>query len=201
MKCRDAVHALLEASPPWSPELRLHLEGCARCRSLAALHVSASGLGAPALPALPAIAREGVLGEVRRRRVRRRTFAVAAASLGVAGLAWMILSSSSPPPELSEDRVEVVDTGQPPRPEGSLTREAAVEDAAQGEEGPAERDALAALVVEVRGYSRRDVVGQDDVYRRFGALASWVRPPDSRALEATPFRTALMPLVYLESNP
>jgi len=200
MKCQDAVHALLEASPPWPPALGHHLEGCEACRSLAALHVSATGLKGPPVGALPAIAREGVLGEVRRRGGRRRAAWVTAASLAVAALAWGSLSSA-PPAERAVARVEGVDTGQAPRPELSLAHAGTAEAAAVEAGARAERDALAALVVEVRGYSRRDVVKQDDLYRPFGALVGWVRPPDSRALEAPPFRTALMPITYQESKP
>ncbi|MFY1829789.1 hypothetical protein ACN47A_27985 [Myxococcus fulvus] len=199
MRCHDVAPILLESSPPGTPEVRAHLEGCEECRTLAAVHASASRLRLPVTPPLPPVTREAVLGEVRRREVRRRVVAGVVASCCVLALTW--LTRPEPPvPHVSEDAyVQVHDTA--PRSELELRRadtEAEVEPEALAQWG---RASLSDLFTEVRGYTRRDAVYRDDLYRPFGAMAAWLRPPDSRALEAPPFRTAIHPISYQESMP
>lgn len=199
MSCHDAAAALVDPRQPRSPELEAHLAGCEDCRALAALHASASALRLPSPPSLPPISRDAVLGEVRRRVLRRRASAGAVASLGVAALVlWLRPAAPGPEAPVEHHYME----GAPmPRAELGLSR-------GEGEDAffppsleadtavavRAGRGSLLNLMGEVRGFSRRDVVVHDETYRPFGTLASWVRPPDSRALETPPFRTVVMPL-------
>ncbi|AKF86356.1 hypothetical protein MFUL124B02_25580 [Myxococcus fulvus 124B02] len=199
MRCHDVAPILLESSPPWPPAVRAHLEGCEDCRTLAAVHASASRLHLPVTPPLTPVTREAVLGEVRRRKVRRRVAAGVVASFCLLGLTWLT-RSESPVPRVSEDAYVQVDAAAP-RSELELRRadtEAEVEPEALAQWG---RASLSDLFTEVRGYTRRDAVYRDDLYRPFGAMAAWLRPPDSRALEAPPFRTAIQPISYQESMP
>jgi hypothetical protein len=199
MRCHDAAAALVDASQPRSPEVEAHLAGCEDCRTLAALHASASALRLPSPPALPPVSREAVLGEVRRRVLRRRAAAGAVASLGVAALVLWLRPAA---PGRGEGPVEVAELeGAPaPRPELGLSREPS-RDVDALAVSPEDAAALAPhagwgslmnLMGEVRGLTRRDLVVHDETYRPFGMLAAWVRPPDSRALETPPFRTAVM---------
>jgi hypothetical protein len=194
MNCHEASTALLESrtSQP-GPELARHLETCADCRALAALHASASALKLPSPPALAPVSREAVLGTVRRRRVRRRAAAGVGASLalGALVLGW---PSGEPPAPLYND------TEPAPLAELGLRRapDAFQEAVAEPEAG---QGSLFELMGEVRGYTRRDLVVHDETYRPFGLLAAWVRPPESRALESPPFRTAVLPLYFQESMP
>ena len=50
---------------------------------------------------------------------------------------------------------------------------------------------LETLVREVDGYTRTRPAVEDRAYAAFGLLATWVRPPESTALDAEPFRSAL----------
>ncbi|NTX07968.1 hypothetical protein [Myxococcus sp. CA040A] len=208
MRCHDVATALLESSPPWPPEARAHLEGCEDCRTLAAVHASASGLRLPQPPPLAPVPREAVLREVRRRKVRRRAVAGVVASFCVGLVTWLsgLEAPSSPgAPALQEARVELPDeSGTAPHPELGLRRAEGADDVdldSVARAVRAERGSLSWLVTEVRGYSRRDVVFRDDTYKPFGTMAAWLRPPDSRALENPPFRTAVLPLNPQESLP
>jgi hypothetical protein len=69
--------------------------------------------------------------------------------------------------------------------EGSLQVEQPTQ-AAQGEVA-----SLGLLFDEVHGYTRTHPSVEDAMYQPFGALAAWVRPPDSTALDAEPFQSAL----------
>jgi hypothetical protein len=187
MNCHEVATTLLEARSP-GPELRRHLDTCADCRALAALHASASALKLPAPPELAPVSREAVLGTVRRRRVRRQAAAGVGVSLALGALllGWPSGSGEAPAPLYN-------DTEPAPLAELGLTREPPAQEAGQG--------SLFELMGEVRGYTRRDLVVHDETYRPFGLLAAWVRPPESRALESPPFRTAVLPLYPQESLP
>lgn len=193
MRCHDAATALMEEGRPH--ELLAHLETCDECRALAALHASASALRLPSPPALPPIPRDAVLGEVRRRVIRRRAAAGAVASLCLAGL---VLWTRPPAPVVEQGTApDFAEDALTPRAELGMT-DGPHEDAFS-EEAPARavlagRGSLMNLMGEVRGYTRRDLVVHDETYRPYGTLAVWLRPPDSRALETPPFRTAVMPL-------
>jgi hypothetical protein len=82
----------------------------------------------------------------------------------------------------------------------TVTPVAPVHAAGQRAEAPvhlfdeAEADSLGLLLEEVDGYTRHNPVVQDETYAPFGALALWVRPPDTIALDDRPFRAALAPL-------
>lgn len=200
MRCHDAAAALMDASQPRSPEVEAHLEGCEDCGMLAALHASASALRLPSPPAPPPISREAVLGEVRRRVLRRRVSAGAVASLAMAALVlW--LRPAAPGRDAPVELAELEGTPAP-RPELGLSREPSrdVDALPVSPEDDvalalhAGRSSLMNLMGEVRGLTRRDLVVHDETYRPFGTLAAWVRPPDSRALETPPFRTAVMTL-------
>ncbi|MFY2558046.1 hypothetical protein ACN469_10480 [Corallococcus terminator] len=206
MRCHDVATILLESAPPWAPEARAHLEGCEDCRALAAGHASASALRLPQPPPLAPVPREAVLCVVRRRKVRRRVVAGAAASCCVVLLTWLS-SSESPSPEspaLQSEYAEVFEPGTAPHPELGLRRAEGMDDVDLGAVARLvreERGSLSWLVTEVRGYSRRDVVARDDTYKPFGTMAAWLRPPDSRALETPPFRTAVLSFDSQESLP
>ncbi|MFP2926598.1 hypothetical protein ACLESO_15610, partial [Pyxidicoccus sp. 3LG] len=122
--------------------------------------------------------------------------------LGLAALAlWLRPAVPTP-----EDSHHYIGEAPVPRAELGLTRE-------PREDAPPElfeedtavavraagRGSLLQLMGEVRGYTRRDLVVHDETYRPFGTLASWLRPPDSRALETPPFRTAVNLLYPQES--
>ncbi|MBZ4416415.1 hypothetical protein [Myxococcus sp. RHSTA-1-4] len=196
MRCHDAAAALVDASQPRSPEVEAHLAGCEDCRTLATLHASASALRLPSPPALAPVSREAVLGEVRRRVVRRRASAGAVAALGLAALVLWLRPVA--PGRVAP--VEDFETEGAPRPElglsagpsGDALPESPEDDTALA--ARAGRGSLLDLMGEVRGLTRRDLVVHDETYRPFGTLAVWVRPPDSRALETPPFRTAVMAL-------
>jgi hypothetical protein len=185
MRCHDAAAALVDARQPRSPELEAHLAGCEDCRTLAALHASASALRLPSPPSLAPVSRDAVLGEVRRRAIRRRGSAGAVASLGLAALVlWLRPATPGAPVERP-----FMEEASAPRAELGLSLE---DDTAR--DVLAGRGSLMQLMGEVRGFTRRDLVVHDETYRPFGTLAAWLRPPDSRALETPPFRTAVMPL-------
>ncbi|NMO17766.1 hypothetical protein HPC49_08080 [Pyxidicoccus fallax] len=190
MRCHDVAAALVDASQLRSPEVESHLSGCEDCRALAALHASASSLRLPSPPALAPVPREAVLHEVRRRAFRRRASAGAVASLGLAALVlWLQPATQGRPVDLSYEE------GSAPRPELGLSRAApAALDDDTARVVLAGRGNLLNLMGEVRGFTRRDLVVEDESYRPFGTLPAWVRPPDSRALEAPPFRTVVMTL-------
>lgn len=206
MRCHDVATVLLESSPPWTPETRAHLEGCEDCRALAQGHASASGLRLPQPPPLAPVPREAVLREVRRRKVRRRVLAGAVASCGIGLLTWLSgPGAPSPAPHAFQaEHAEVFEPDTAPHPELGLRRADGVDDVdldSLARAVRAERGSLSWLVTEVRGYSRRDVVARDDTYRPFGTMAAWLRPPDSRALENPPFRTAVLSFESQESLP
>ncbi|WP_338865813.1 hypothetical protein [Myxococcus stipitatus] len=196
MRCHEVADALLENSPPWPLAVRAHLDGCEDCRSLASAHTAAAALRPPLPPPCPRVSREAVLGEVRHRKVRRRVAAGVVASLCVCFLTWMT-RPVEPVPESSpllEARVDLPEEVRPASPHELSLR------GAPPHEGFDEdtRGSLLVLVAQVRGYSRRELVYGDDTYKPFGMLAAWLRPPDSRALETPPFRTAVIPLIHSE---
>jgi hypothetical protein len=173
MSCQDIAAALLDERLPRPPGFQAHLEQCARCRALAGLQASATSLRLPEPPAPAPLPREAILGEVRRRQLRRRGVASAAATAAVALLVLLVSPREVTP--VSGDVEPVV--GGPA--EGSLR-------ASSGE-----ARSLEGLFDEVHGYTRTDPGVEDAMYQPFGALAVWVRPPDSTALDAEPFQTAL----------
>lgn len=184
MSCDDVAAALVDEGLPRPPEFLHHLDGCATCRALAGLHVSALRLRLPTPPTLEPVTREAVLGEVRRRQFRRRVTASVAATAAMALLVWFVSPRVRPALEgetgpvvggASELFMPVEPSGQPSSAE-----------VARGE--PA---SLGQLFGEVYGYTRTNPSLDDAAYRPFGALAMWVRPPDSTALDAEPFQTAL----------
>ncbi|MCP3143320.1 hypothetical protein [Pyxidicoccus xibeiensis] len=204
MRCHDAAAALVEAPARLTPELQAHLAHCEDCRTLAALHASAAALRLPQPPELPTIPREAVLREVRRRVIRRRASAGAVASLGLAALVLWLRPAAAP----EQDPHHYIGEAPMPQAELGLTREPREDvlpthleedSAAVAVQHAAERGSLMQLMGEVRGFTRRDLVVHDETYRPFGTLAAWLRPPDSRALEAPPFRTAVIPLYPVES--
>ncbi|MDC0712568.1 hypothetical protein POL68_29160 [Stigmatella sp. ncwal1] len=204
MRCHDAANALLDAHPPWPPALRTHLEGCEACRLLATLHASASALRPPEPPPVTPIAREDVLREVRRRGKRRRAAVGVAVCLFVGALVLASRPAAPPAAGSSFAEAEVAVPAPGPWTELGLSREGlsgGVDEDAIARAVRVERGSLAALVTEVRGYARREVVVHDDTYRPFGMLAAWLRPPDSRALETPPFRTAVIPISPQELMP
>ncbi len=200
MRCHDAATALMEGHER-SRELRAHLEGCGDCRALAALHASASDLHLPSPPALAPISRDAMLREVRRRVIRRRAGAGAVASMCLgAVLLWPRPPSPLPEGEAPSD-YHYMEGESAPRAELGLTREPREDTFSESEEDSAPallaaRGSLLNLMGEVRGYTRRDLVVQDAAYRPYGTLAAWLRPPDSRALETPPYRTAVLPVLY-----
>lgn len=181
MSCKDFAAALVDEQLPPPPGLQAHLAHCEDCRALARLQVSAQRLRLPEppLPSTP-VTPEAILGVVRRRQRRRRVGAAVGATCAVlllvlAGSRREVAREPMPPPESPL--------------EGVLLAEA-------GEDIPTEARrevdlALASLVREVEGYSRTRPALEDRTYDAFGLLALWVRPPESRALESEPFRTAL----------
>jgi hypothetical protein len=172
MRCHEAAEALVDESLPRPAGLQAHLERCLECRALAGLHASASRLRLPGPPPSAPIPREAILGEVRRRQRRRRVVASTAATAALAALVLLVLPRFEPPAPVAP--------GAP---------------AAVAEE-PA---SLGLLMGEVYGYTRSNPAVEDAAYRSFGTLAAWVRPPESTALEAPPFRTVLLPLHPPES--
>ncbi len=207
MRCHDAAATLMDVHAPRAPErsreLQAHLEGCEECRALAALHSSATQLRLPTPPALAPISRDAVLGVVRRRVLRRRAAAGAVASLCLAAL----LLWPRPPPLVlgqgGDDAYHYIQGAPVPWPElGMMARQPPGEAFSEEDAASAplvERGSLMQLMDEVRGFTRRDLVVRDETYQPYGTLAAWLRPPDSRALETPPFRTAVFFLSPQES--
>ncbi|PTL75925.1 hypothetical protein [Vitiosangium sp. GDMCC 1.1324] len=183
MSCQDFAAALVDERLPRPPGLQAHLEQCAACRSLARLHASATALRLPEPQAPAAIPREAILGEVRRRQHRRRMAASASATAAVAALVLFVAPRVRTP---VSDGVEPV-VGGPV--EGSLRAEQPARTASPGQ--GSEVVSIGELFGEVHGYTRTRPSIEDEMYLPFGALAVWVRPPDSTALDAEPFQTAL----------
>lgn len=206
MSCHDAAAALMDAGAPRTPEqsraLSAHLEGCEACRALAALHASASALRLPTPPALAPISRDAVLGVVRRRAVRRRAAAGVVASLCLAALLLWPRPPAPVPGQEGDDGYHYIEGETALRPELGMAR-APREDVFSEEDAAsaplAGQGSLMQLMGEVRGFTGRDLVVHDETYRPYGTLAAWLRPPDSRALETPPFRTAVHPLYPQES--
>jgi hypothetical protein len=201
MSCHNAAAALMDGQAPWTLELRAHLEGCEECRALAALHASASALRLPSPPALAPISRDAVLGEVRRRVFRRRVAAGAVASLCLAALLLWPRPPEPVPEGEAPSPYHYIEGAPALRAELGLAREPREDAFSESEEDSAPtlvaaRGSLMNLMGEVRGYTRRDLVVLDETYRPYGTLAAWLRPPDSRALETPPFRTAVLPVLY-----
>jgi hypothetical protein len=182
MSCQDFAAALVDERLPRPPGLRAHLEQCAECRALAGLHASASALRLPDPPAPAPIPREAILGVVRRRQHRRRVAASVTATAAVVALVLLVSPRVRTPVTVESEPV----VGGPL--EGSLQIEQPSETALAGQ---GEGSALEQLFTEVHGYTRTHPSVEDATYAPFGALAAWVRPPDSTALDSEPYRTAL----------
>ncbi|ATB38212.1 hypothetical protein CYFUS_003645 [Cystobacter fuscus] len=183
MSCQDFAAALVDEQLPRPPGLQAHLEHCEDCRALARFHSSAGRLRLPEPPLPPAFTPEAIRGEVRRRQYRRRWVAGAGASCAAALLAFVLSARDEAPEYVPQPGVPL---------EGVLSVEPL---ASTGERPPDTRVQgdfeLEALVREVDGYTRTRPAVEDRAYATFGLLATWVRPPDSTALDAEPFRTAL----------
>ncbi|WNG48251.1 hypothetical protein F0U60_32090 [Archangium minus] len=171
MSCQDIAAALVDERLPRPPDFQAHLERCAACRSLARLHTSASALQLPEPPAPAALAREAILGEVRRRQHRRRRVATVTATAAVVTL-FLLVSPHEDAPVPVEDAPVVV--GGPV--EGTLRVEQPERTAPAGQGD--EVVSIGELFGEVYGYTRTLPGVQDEMYRPFGALAVWVRLPD-----------------------
>jgi hypothetical protein len=182
MSCQDFAAALLDERLPRPPGLQTHLEQCSECRALARLHASASALRLPDPPEPTAIPREAILGEVRRRQHRRRVAASVTATAAAVALVLLVSPRVRTPVTVESEPV----MGGPL--EGSLRVEQPTRAAPAGE---GEVASLGLLFGEVHGYTRTNPSVEDAMYQPFGALAAWVRPPDSTALDAEPFRSAL----------
>ncbi|XXF80854.1 hypothetical protein P2318_14165 [Myxococcaceae bacterium GXIMD 01537] len=162
-RCRAIAAALVDEALPRPGDFEEHLAGCADCRAVATLHAEASTLRLPGPPPLAPVPRPAILGEVRRREHRRRLAAGALASVSVAALAWLMIA-------------------RPVRPSPAPAVTAGVETASLG-----------LLLEEVDGYTRREPAVRDESYSAFGALATWVRPPDSARADTSALRVALTP--------
>ncbi len=193
MSCQDFAAALVDERLPRPPGFQAHLEQCAACRALAGLHASASSLRLPDPPVPARIAREAILGEVRRRQHRRRVVAGASATAAVVALVLLVSPWGQRTP-VSVDTEPVVAGPL----EGSLRAGAPVAVAPVGQ--GSEAVSLEELVDEVRGYTRTNPSVEDAAYAPFGALAAWVRPPDVTALDSEPFQTALAALQVSRSR-
>ncbi|OJH34057.1 hypothetical protein [Cystobacter ferrugineus] len=185
MSCQDFAAALVDEQLPRPPGLQAHLEHCADCRALARLHSSAGRLRLVEPPLPPAFTPEAILGVVRRRQRRRQWVAGAGATCAAALLVFAL--------SVRDETLEHAPQPGPGVPlEGVLRAEPS---AGTGERLPdtwARGDSeLETLVREVDGYTRTRPAVEDRAYATFGLLATWVRPPDSTALDAEPFRTAL----------
>jgi hypothetical protein len=170
MSCREMSAAIVDEALARPAGFEAHLARCPECGALARLHASASALRLPGPPALAPIPRPAVVGEVRRRRHRRRVAAGGVVSFALATLVLLALPRSGPEP---------------------LPLPVAAEGALREEGEPA---SLGLLLDEVEAYTRANPAVEDENYAAFGALALWVRPPDTTALNTRPFRTALSPL-------
>ena len=185
MSCHDFAAALLDERMAPPAGLQEHVAHCPECRALAGLHASASALRMVE-PAAPApITTEAILGEVRRRQRRRRQGAVLGAAAAV-GLLLLLLPG----------RVRLPDTGGDSAASAGVAVEGSARilpESSSPSEAPVGQEvaSLGELLAEVRGYTRTRPAFADTVYRPFGRLASWVRPPESTALDAEPFQTAL----------
>jgi anti-sigma factor RsiW len=171
MSCQDFAAALVDERLPRPPGLEAHLEGCAACRSLARLHTSAASLRLPEPPAPAAIPREAILGVVRRRQHRRRVVASVSATAAVAALVLLV----SPHVGTRRPVDDAPVAGGPT--EGYVPVEQPTRTAPRGE--GSEVVSVAVLFDEVHGYTRTNPSVVDATYQPFGALAAWVRPPDS----------------------
>jgi hypothetical protein len=182
MSCQDIAAALMDERLPRPPGFQAHLARCAGCRALAGLHASATSLHLPDPPAPASIPRDAILGEVRRRQHRRRMMASASATAAVAALVLLVSPRVRTPVP-----VEVGPAGGSPELYMPVEPSGLPEQAGQ-EAGP---DSLGVLFDEVYGYTRTRPSVEDEMYRPFGALTAWVRPPDVTALDSEPFQTAL----------
>ena len=183
MSCQDFAAALVDERLPRPPGFQAHLEQCAACRALAGLHASATSLRLPDPPAQARIPREAILGEVRRRQHRRRVVGSVTATAAVVALVLLVAPRVRTPESIETGPV----VGGPI--EGSLRAGEPVGEAPVGQ--GSEAVSLEVLFDEVHGYTRTNPSVEDAMYEPFGALAAWVRPPDSTALDAEPFQTAL----------
>jgi hypothetical protein len=182
MSCHDVAAALVDESLPRPPDLKAHLEQCAECRTLAALHASASRLRLAEPSAGVPVPPEAIFGEVRRRQHRRRAVAGVASTAALATLMLLVLPRA---PSVS------VEASGPSAP-GELS-------ATVSQAGETEPASLGLLLGEVYGYARTNPAVEDETYGAFGALAAWVRPAESTALDAEPFASVLQPLYPRDS--
>jgi hypothetical protein len=185
MNCQDIAAALVDEHLPRPPGFQAHLESCPECGMLARLHASATSLRFLGPPAPATIPREAILGEVRRRQHRRRLVASVTATAAVVALVLLVSSRVRTPVPVESNPV-----GGPT--ELYLPVEQAGASGQPGHVAEAEVVPLGVLFDEVYGYTRTDPGFEDEMYRPFGALAAWVRPTDSTALDSEPFRTALV---------
>ncbi len=165
MSCHDVAEALVDERLPRPPGLQAHLERCPECRALARLHASATLLGLPEPPPPAPISREAIFGVVRRRRRRRRIVVGTAATCALAALVLFAWPRLAPPVPLGDAPLSGVE--HPVlvvQPERSTASEPA---------------SLGLLMAEVYGYTRGNPSVEDALYRPFGTLALWVRPPDA----------------------
>ncbi|HEX8819677.1 MAG TPA: hypothetical protein VF794_07145 [Archangium sp.] len=169
MSCQDIAAALVDERLPRPPGFEAHLRQCAECRALAGLHASATSLRLPDPPEPAAIPREAILGEVRRRQHRRRMVGSVTATAAVVALVLLVSPRVRTPVPLDSGvggPSELSLRAGRPVPSGELTARS-------------ETVSLAVLFDEVHGYTRTNPSVQDETYAPFGALAAWVRPPDS----------------------
>jgi len=185
-RCQDFAAALVDERLPRPPGLEEHLRRCDGCRALAGLHASATSLRLPDPPAPAPLAREAILGEVRRRQHRRRVVGSVTATAAVVALVLLVSPRVRTPVPLETEPV----VGGPSELSLQVGQPGASEPTA--EPGQEETGSLAELFGEVHGYTRTHPSVADEMYAPFGALTAWVRPPDSTALESEPFRTALV---------
>jgi hypothetical protein len=186
MSCQDFAAALVDEQLPQPPGLQAHLEQCEDCRALARLQSSARTLRLSEPPLPPAFTSEDIAGVVRRRRHRRQWVAGAGATCAAALLA-LAVSVREAPGDFPAPGQEL---GGPI--EGVLRVDPSVSTAGSALERQVRRDSvLETLSSEVAGYTRTRPGVEDRAYDAFGLLATWVRPPESTALDAEPFRTAL----------
>ncbi len=182
MSCQDIAAALVDERLPRPPDWKAHLEQCAECRTLASLHASATRLRLAEPSAVAPLAPGAILGEVRRRQHRRRAVAGVASTAALATLMLLVL------PRAPTRSVEDSGPGAPGELSATVSQAEATEPASVG-----------LLLGEVYGYARTNPAVEDETYGAFGALAAWVRPAESSALDAEPFVSVLQPLYSRDS--
>ncbi|KFE66696.1 hypothetical protein [Hyalangium minutum] len=166
MSCDGVAAAILDDGLPRPEGFQAHLDQCPRCRELSRLQASASSLRMPAPPPLQPLSPQSIQGEVRRRQHRRRAVAGTAVAGALAALVFAVSPREVPVAPMKESPVETVLT----------------------------LPALDLLAEEIASYTQRDPTFDDEIYKPFGMLALWVRPPASTALSDRSFQRAIAPL-------